>query len=117
MTPVSAVIVALDGLYGRFAVIATGLEGHIASISRGILRIEMPDNFDVVFTPAYPLSGSTLPVTATRDHNGNRESAQLFIYDLGAWTSEAGHPLSDEAIRKCLMPDSPPPAYDSNGTV
>jgi hypothetical protein len=94
----------LDELYARIT--WQSLDANV-SISARILRVELPDDFVVVFTPAFPLRGNSFPVIVTRTHHGNGKSGFTFIYEKGAWTGEAGQLLSDNAIRRCLTLEGP----------
>ena len=95
---------ALRELYGRITALAVGAT---SSTSQNVLRVELPDDFVVVLTPGYSLSGNFFPVTATRTHHGNRKTDYRFIFEGGTWTIEPGQPISDEAIRRCLTPEGP----------
>lgn len=124
-------IVALDMLYARVNRIAESMGGKATPRLDSIafreaavliprteavnaLLVEMPDSFQVELIPAYPLSvpGNVVSVNAKRTHAGGRKTDWVFNFVLaqGEWRVTQG-PLSDEAIRKCLTPEGPPPIY------
>jgi len=60
---------------------------------------------------AHPLSiGNVVSVRAVRMHAGGRKNDWNFNFVNGEWRTAQGS-LSDDEIRKCLMPEGPPPLY------
>jgi hypothetical protein len=119
---------ALDLLYARISRTAEAMGGKAAPRLAAIgfataevaiprteavnaLLVEMPDGLRVELTPAHPLSiGNVVSVRAVRKHAGGRKNDWTFNFVNGDWRATQG-PLSDDEIRKCLMPEGPPPLY------
>ncbi len=82
-----------------------------SSQSVSALRVKLPGDLTVDFTPKYPLgSANALWVPAKRTCRSGILSDMLFSFVGEEWRSD-GKALSDEMIRECLTPKSPPPIY------
>jgi hypothetical protein len=110
---------ALHELYGRIARVAEEMGGTATRVlsSRSTpsaivatphredvpsLCVQMPDDFQVNFTPFYPLSiGHALTVQARRTQSGSGKSGWTFDFAKDGWRS-IKVPLSDDEIRACL---------------
>ncbi len=119
---------ALKGLYRRIEKIADDMGGGATRLtaSRSIpsamtaapraediptLRVEMPDSFEVEFSPSFPLSiGNVLTVQAKRNHSGYRKTDWQVNFGPEGWRRTQAL-LSDDEIRACLTPEGPRPVF------
>ena len=116
---------ALRELYQRIAEAASDMGGAAAEVNvpRRLaanaagtrhqtvpaLIVSLPDSFHIEFGPSNALgSGNMLSVRARRLHHGAPRSDWTFNLVQGDWQYSNQH-LSNDAIRKCLMPEDPKP--------
>ena len=118
---------ALEALYGRVVSIAEAMGGRATRVAsqQGIpnamqptgqsqmvpaLILEMPNDFEVKFTPCYPLgTGYSLLVRVRRLHGGVPKNSMTFHFGHDGWQGTKG-PLSDDELRQWLTPARIPPA-------
>jgi hypothetical protein len=112
---------ALEALYSRVGPIAEEMGGCATRVAsqQGIpsavkateqsqmvpaLLLDMPDDFEVKFTPCYPLGvGYPLLVRVRRMHGGISKNSMTFHFRRDGWQGTEG-PLSDAELRKWLTP-------------
>ena len=118
---------ALEALYSRIVPIAETMGGRAARVAsqQGIanameptgqrqmvpaLLLEMPNDFEVKFTPCYPLgTGHSLLVRVRRLHGGVPKNSMTFHFGHDGWQGTKG-PLSDDDLREWLTPGRIPPS-------
>jgi len=118
---------ALEALYSRIMPIAEAMGGCATRVAsqQGIpnamkrtgqsqmvpaLVLEMPNDFEVKFTPCYPLgTGYSLLVRVRRMQSGVPKNSMTFHFGHDGWQGTKG-PLSDSELREWLTPGRIPPA-------
>jgi hypothetical protein len=115
-------VTSLHEVYNRIAGIAKNMGGRATEGSAHRRRtfdvaeprnenvpalvVEMLDSFRVEFAPADVLRPGALSVRARRTHHGRTKNDWTFNYLQGIW-QYAQKLVSDDDIRKCLMPEGP----------